>query len=76
MSIIERDRERYQKIFGKRDKQKDYWVYSVCALCYNECAARVHVVEGKPVAIEGVPESDRGAQGGLCARGVTSLMDW
>ena len=76
MGIIEKDRERYQRVFGQRDKQKDYWVYSVCALCYNECAARVHVVDGKPIAVEGVPESDRGAQGGLCAKGVTSLMDW
>ena len=26
--------------------------------------------------MEGVPESDRGAQGGLCAKGVTAIMDW
>ncbi len=74
MGVIEQDRERYRRIFGERDKQKDYQVYSLCSLCYNECAIRVRVLDGKPVAVEGVPESDRGAQGGLCARGVTSIM--
>lgn len=76
MTIIEKDRERYRQIFGQRDKQKEYWVYTICSLCYGECAARVKVVDGRPVAIEGVPESDRGAQGGLCAKGVSGLMDW
>jgi molybdopterin-containing oxidoreductase family molybdopterin binding subunit len=76
MNIIEKDRERYRKTFGKRDAQKDYWVYSVCSLCYGECAIRVRVLDGKPVAVEGVPESDRGAQGGICAKGVTAIMDW
>ncbi|HEY79439.1 MAG TPA: molybdopterin-dependent oxidoreductase, partial [Dehalococcoidia bacterium] len=75
MGIIEQDRERYRQIFGERDKQKDYWVYSICALCYNECAIRVRVVNGRPVAVEGVPDSSRGTGGGLCAKGVTALMD-
>jgi len=74
--IIEKDRERYRKFFGKRDAQKDYWVYSICSLCYGECAIRVRVLDGKPVAVEGVPESDRGAQGRLCAKGVSAIMDW
>ncbi len=55
MGIVERDRERYRKIFGERDKQKEYWVYSICSLCYGECSIRVKVLDGKPVAIEGVP---------------------
>ncbi|MDP6178476.1 MAG: hypothetical protein QGG48_01135, partial [Desulfatiglandales bacterium] len=76
MDIIEKDRERYREMFGERDKQKDRWVYSVCSLCYGACAIRVRVVDGKPVAIEGVPESDKGAQGGLCAKGVTGLMHY
>ncbi|MFC2070336.1 molybdopterin-dependent oxidoreductase [Chloroflexota bacterium] len=76
MDIIEKERNRYRQVFGERDRQKDYWVHSVCSLCYNECAIRVRVVDGKPVAVEGVPESDRGAQGGLCAKGVSSIMDW
>ena len=76
MGIIEKDRERYRKFFGKRDARKDYWVYSICSVCYGECAIRVKVVDGKPVAVEGVPESDRGAQGRLCAKGVSAIMDW
>jgi molybdopterin-containing oxidoreductase family molybdopterin binding subunit len=73
MSIIEEDRARYKEIFGERDKQKDYWAYNVCSLCYNACGIRVRVVDGKPVAVEGIPESDKGAQGGICARGVAGL---
>src|SRR5512135_3665861 len=76
MGVVEKDRERYRKIFGERDKQKDYWVYSICSLCYGECSIRVRVLDGKPVAVEGVPESDRGAQGRLCAKGVSAIMDW
>jgi len=76
MNIVEKDRERYREIFGERDKQKDYWVYSICSLCYGECAIRVRVVDGRPVAVEGVPESDRGAQGGLCGKGVAALLDF
>ncbi len=76
MSIVEQDRERYRKIFGERDKQKDHWVYSVCSSCYAECAIRVRVLDGKPIAVEGVPESGRGAKGGVCAKGVAAIMDW
>ncbi|MCK9362376.1 MAG: molybdopterin-dependent oxidoreductase [Syntrophales bacterium] len=75
MNIIEKDRKRYREFFGKRDAQKDYWVHTICSGCYGECAVRVRVLDGKPVAVEGVPESDRGARGGICAKGVTSLMD-
>lgn len=74
--IIEKDRERYRNFFGKRDARQEYWVYSICSVCYGECAIRVKVVDGKPVAVEGVPESDRGAQGRLCAKGVSAIMDW
>ena len=76
MGVVEQDRERYRKIFGERDKQRDYWVYSICSLCYGECSIRVRVLDGKPAAVEGVPESDRGAQGSLCAKGVSAIMDW
>ena len=54
---------------------KDYWGYSVCAGCYNLCGVKVRVVDGVPVAIEGIPESDLGGQGGLCGRGVATIMD-
>ncbi len=76
MGIVEQDRARYRQVFGERDKQKEHWVYNVCGLCYAECAIKVKVVDGKPVAIEGVPESDKGSKGGICARGVTGLMDY
>lgn len=76
MGIVEQDRQRYRKVFGERDKQRVHWVYQVCGLCYAECAIRVKVVDGKPVAVEGVPESAKGAKGGICARGVTGLMDY
>jgi anaerobic selenocysteine-containing dehydrogenase len=76
MAIVGKDRERYRKMFGERDKQKEHWVHSICSSCYAECAMRVKVLDGKPVAVEGVPESARGAMGGLCAKGVAALMDW
>lgn len=76
MNIVEKDREQHRKIFGERDKQKDYWAYTMCSLCYEQCAIRVRVIDGKPVALEGVPESDAGARGGVCARGVASILDW
>ena len=76
IDIIGKDRKRYREMFGERDKQKEHWVHSICSSCYAECAIRVRVVDGKPVAVEGVPESARGAEGGLCAKGVTALMDW
>ena len=34
------------------------------------------MVEGKPIAIEGVPESDAGSRGGVCAKSVASIIDW
>src|SRR5512134_3973153 len=76
MGIVEKDRARYREFFGKRDAHKEYWVYTICSICYGECAIRVRIVDGKPVAVEGVPESDRGAQGSLCAKGVSAIMDW
>jgi molybdopterin-containing oxidoreductase family molybdopterin binding subunit len=74
--IVEKEREQYRKIFGERDKRKDYWSHTMCSICYEQCAIKVRVVEGKPIAIEGVPESDAGSRGGVCAKGVASIMDW
>ncbi|MFC1822244.1 molybdopterin-dependent oxidoreductase [Thermodesulfobacteriota bacterium] len=53
----------------------DEWKYSVCAGCYNLCGVKVRVVDGVPVAIEGIPESDMGGQGGMCGKGFSTLMD-
>lgn len=55
---------------------KDYWAYSICSGCYNLCGVKIRVVDGVPVAIEGVPESDLGGQGGLCGKGVATIMDF
>lgn len=74
--ICKKERERYQKIFGNRDKQNGYWVYSMCSICYEQCAIKIRVFEGKPIAIEGVPESDAGSRGGVCAKGLSSIMDY
>jgi molybdopterin-containing oxidoreductase family molybdopterin binding subunit len=74
--IVRREREQYRKIFGERDKKRDYWAYTMCSICYEQCAIRVRVVDGLPIAIEGVPESDAGSRGGVCAKSIASIMDW
>lgn len=74
--VVQREREQYRKVFGERDQQNDYWAYTMCSLCYEQCAVKVRVLEGNPVAIEGIPESDAGSRGGVCAKGVASVMDW
>ena len=57
------------------DNIEDRWAYTVCSGCYNLCGVKVRVVDGVPVAIEGIPESDLGGQGGMCGRGVATIMD-
>jgi anaerobic selenocysteine-containing dehydrogenase len=56
-------------------ERKEYWGYSICAGCYNLCGVKVKVVDGIPIGIEGIPESDLGGQGGQCSKGVATLMD-
>lgn len=75
-TIIEKDRANYRRAFGHRDRQGEYWVCTMCSLCYEQCAIRVKVVDGKPVAAEGIAESDAGARGGICAKGVAGVLDW
>ncbi|UCB49125.1 MAG: molybdopterin-dependent oxidoreductase, partial [Deltaproteobacteria bacterium] len=55
---------------------KAYWSYSICAGCYNLCGVKIKVVDGVPVAIEGIPESDLGGRGGQCGKGVATIMDF
>ena len=71
---LKKEREDYQ-IFT-RNGSKDYWAYTICGGCYGVCGARVRVVDGVPVAIEGVPESDLGGQGGMCGKGVATILDY
>lgn len=56
--------------------QSDIWKYSSCSGCYNLCGVKIRVVDGVPVAVEGVPESDLGGQGGLCGKGFATVMDY
>lgn len=69
-----KEREDY-KVFN-RNGSNDYWAYTICGGCYCVCGAKVRVVDGQPVAIEGIPESDLGGQGGLCGKGVATIMDY
>jgi anaerobic selenocysteine-containing dehydrogenase len=57
------------------EQHKENWAYTICAGCYNLCGVKVKVVDGVPVAVEGVPESDLGGQGGMCGKGVATIMD-
>ncbi|MFC1874407.1 molybdopterin-dependent oxidoreductase [Chloroflexota bacterium] len=69
-----KEREDYQ-VFN-RGGSKDYWTYTHCGGCYCVCGVKVRVVDGWPVAIEGVPESDLGAHGGMCGKGVATIIDY
>ena len=71
---LHKEREDY-RIFNRGGK-KDYWAYTICGGCYCLCGAKVRVVDGSPVAIEGIPESDLGGQGGLCGKGVATILDY
>ena len=55
---------------------EERWAYNICAGCYNMCGIKIKVVDGCPVAIDGVAESDLGGQGGMCGKGVATLMDY
>ncbi len=71
---LRKEREDY-KVFS-RGGSKDYWAYTICGGCYAVCGARVRVVDGSPVAIESVPESDLGGQGGMCGKGVATIINY
>jgi anaerobic selenocysteine-containing dehydrogenase len=73
--MIQKDRERYKNFFGTRDAEKECWVHTIFSGLYGECEIRVKVLEGKPVAIEGEPDSDRAARRRLCAEGGTGVID-
>jgi len=71
---LRKEREDYRVFNG--NGSKDYWAYTICGGCYCVCGAKVRVVDGQPVAIEGVPESDLGGRGGLCGKGVATILDY
>ncbi len=71
---LKEERERYQ-IFDRGGK-KDYWAYTICAGCYGHCSAMVRVVDGVPVDLQTVPDSDLGGHGGACGKGVATVLDY
>lgn len=71
---LEEERERYKKF--DRGGKKDYWAYTICGGCYGLCSGYVHVVDGVPVAMETVADSDMGGQGGICGKGSATVLDY
>ena len=53
---------------------EDVWIHTCCGGCYGTCGIKVHRVNGVPIAIEGEEDSTLGAEGGLCAKGVSTLQ--
>jgi len=62
------------KVAGKKEIWEDKWIHTSCGGCYSTCGVQVHRVNGVPIAIEGEPDSTLGAEGGLCAKGVSMLQ--
>jgi molybdopterin-containing oxidoreductase family molybdopterin binding subunit len=52
--------------------KEDKWVYTTCHACYACCPTRVHVVNGIPVKVEGVPEAST-SRGSVCAKAQGAL---
>ena len=53
---------------------EDLWIPTMCGRCYAGCGVRVRRVNGVAVQIEGEPNTDMGARGGLCAKGIAGLQ--
>ena len=52
----------------------DVWIPTMCGRCYAGCGIRVRRINDVAVQIEGEPNTDMGARGGLCAKGIASLQ--
>ena len=52
----------------------DVWIPTQCGRCYAQCGIKVRRVNGVAVKIEGMPETDMGAKGGLCSKGQSALQ--
>ena len=59
---------------GSANIREDVWIRTQCARCYAFCAIRVHRVNGVAVEIQGEPDSNFGAEGGLCSKGLSGLQ--
>ena len=53
--------------------QEDVWIETTCSVCFNDCAIRVHRVDGRVVKIEGNPDCPN-SRGGICAKGASGIM--
>ena len=63
---------------GNPEVWDDTWVRTTCGGCYATCSIRAHRVNGVVVKIEGEPDNDFGARGGICAKAqamIQSLYD-
>jgi len=63
---------------GNPEIWDDTWVRTTCGGCYANCCIRAHRINGVVVKIEGEPENDFGARGGICAKSqamIQSLYD-
>jgi anaerobic selenocysteine-containing dehydrogenase len=59
---------------GNPEIKEDVWIHSTCGGCYGTCSIRAHRVNGVLVKIEGEPDNDFGAHGGLCAKGEAMIQ--
>jgi anaerobic selenocysteine-containing dehydrogenase len=59
---------------GKFEIFDDTWISTQCGRCFNNCAIRVHRVNGVAIKIEGNPDSWMGSQGGVCGKGASGLQ--
>jgi molybdopterin-containing oxidoreductase family iron-sulfur binding subunit len=53
---------------------KSYWYASTCAGCSASCGVLVKCRDGRPIKVEGNPESPLN-RGGLCATGQATVLD-
>ncbi len=58
----------------KQEIKEDVWIRTQCARCYAFCAIKVHRVNGVAVEMQGEPDSNFGAEGGLCSKGLSGLQ--
>ncbi len=57
----------------KKVAADDVWIPTVCKMCFNACAIKVHRVNGVAVKIEGNPDCPS-SNGQICAKGNAGLM--
>jgi anaerobic selenocysteine-containing dehydrogenase len=65
---------RGMSIKGNPKITEDVWVHTTCGACYATCTIRAHRVNGVVVQIEGEPDNDFGARGGICAKALGMIQ--